>query len=193
MDKQYLLVKDFLSKDVSNFLFEYMKVNASEQQYYALHNNTPTIPCGQVKTCIASYSKNSTFDTLLKICHKKMETITGVQLYPTYTYGRMYNDGDQLKVHKDRPACEYSVTIKLGDTGETNWPIYMGDTAIELDDGDAVVYKGLEIKHYRKRLVAPKSYRMGQIFLHYVDKNGPYANHRFDKDPQKLYYLSKEL
>ena len=48
-----------------------------------------------------------------------------------------------------------------------------------LNPGDAVVYKGCEVTHWRRKL--PKGHINVQFMLHYVDKNGPYAEYKFDK------------
>ena len=39
----------------------------------------------------------------------KMEKATGLELYPTYTYYRVYKEGDELLKHKDRASCEISL------------------------------------------------------------------------------------
>ena len=35
--------------------------------------------------------------------------ISGKKLKPSFNYARIYNTGEVLKKHKDRPACEYSI------------------------------------------------------------------------------------
>ena len=35
-----------------------------------------------------------------------MERVTGRPLHPTYAYFRLYHQGDELKAHTDRAACE---------------------------------------------------------------------------------------
>ena len=39
--------------------------------------------------------------------------LTGLKLYPAYTYARIYKKGDELKRHKDRFSCEISTTMNL--------------------------------------------------------------------------------
>ena len=43
----------------------------------------------------------------------RMEKATGLKLFPTYTYFRVYKNGDVLEKHKDRPSCEISVSLSL--------------------------------------------------------------------------------
>ena len=55
-------------------------------------------------------------------CQPEMEKVTGLKLYPAYTYARIYKKGDELKRHKDRFSCEISTTMNLGGD---DWPIYL--------------------------------------------------------------------
>jgi hypothetical protein len=47
-----------------------------------------------------------------------------------------------------------------------------------LNPGDAVIYKGCEVTHWRRKLA--KGLINVQFMLHYVDKNGPYTEYKFD-------------
>jgi len=106
-----------------------------------------------------------------------MEKESGLKLYPTYSFMRVYTFNSELKKHTDRESCEISVTIMLGSDG-TKWPIYMDDNPIELSPGDACVYLGRDVKHFRKNF---KGDWHSQIFLHYVDQNGIYKDFKYDK------------
>ena len=52
----------------------------------------------------------------------------------------------------------------------------MGDIPIVIESGDGVIYKGCEIPHWRPVFNQPKEYWHHQLFIHYVDLNGPYKN-----------------
>ena len=126
------------------------------------------------------------FDKLLEYCLPYFEKASGLKLYPTYSYARLYSQhGEELKNHRDRPACEISATITLGFDGNV-WSIYMGDhedktngTKIEMDAGDAVMYRGMDKWHWREPYFEGKW--QAQVFLHYVDANGPHAEWKYDK------------
>lgn len=139
------------------------------------------------------------FDSLLEQLQPYFETVSGKKLLPTYAYARMYAPGEELKIHTDRAACEISATLTLGFDGDV-WPIYMGDyaesgrTAIDEDEklvtlaneaeikmavGDAVLYKGMEKVHWR--LPYKEGKWQAQVFLHYVDADGPHKEWVFDK------------
>jgi hypothetical protein len=108
---------------------------------------------------------------------KLMEQETGLKLFPTYAFSRVYSYNADLKPHKDRPSCEVSVTAMWGSDGKP-WPIYMEDTPIEMKPGDAVIYLGCELNHYRYNF---KGDWHAQTFFHYVDQNGPFAGYKFDR------------
>jgi hypothetical protein len=113
-----------------------------------------------------------------------VEASTGISLEPTYSYWRLYGPGDLLKRHSDRPSCEISATINLGQEPSSPWPIFIegarGVSSICLTPGDAVIYRGIDADHWRD---AYEGERLGQVFLHYVDKTGPHAAWRYDKRP----------
>ena len=127
------------------------------------------------------------FDNLLEAMLPYFEQQLGLKLYPTYSYARLYNQqGEELKNHRDRPACEISATITLGFEGDV-WSIYMGDdedktlnvNKIDMEIGDAVMYRGMDKWHWREPYSEGKW--QAQVFLHYVDQNGPHAEWKYDK------------
>lgn len=125
------------------------------------------------------------FDSLLEQLTSNMEKATGKKLYPTYAYARWYAPGDELKIHRDRPSCEISATINLGFKGN-QWPIYMGYDdnkqnyrKIDMQIGDAVIYKGEQLYHWREKYTEGEW--QAQVFIHYVDANGPNVEWKFDK------------
>ena len=115
--------------------------------------------------------------SLLDIKLPLVELESSLKLFPTYSYWRYYVFGGTLPKHTDRPSCEISVTacIKKYD----NWPIIVEGSSFELDEGDAVLYAGCDQKHWRPGKYKGKG--MAQVFFHYVNKNGPFAHHAYDK------------
>lgn len=124
-------------------------------------------------------------EVILDNSTEEVSKITGKKLAPTYSYSRVYVTGDELIRHIDRPSCEYSVTVHVATIGES-WPIWMqkeggAPAKVILYPGDAVVYKGCEVYHWRDPMV--NSEVNVQFMLHYVDETGPYANYKWDKRP----------
>ena len=114
-------------------------------------------------------------ETLLLKLNDLMNKKTKLTLYPTYSYARIYKNGDILAKHKDRFSCEISTTMNLG--GEL-WPIYLKDTKnqvkkIILKPGDMLIYRGTELEHWREPF---EGNDCAQVFLHYNNKNTAGSN-----------------
>jgi hypothetical protein len=120
-------------------------------------------------------------DGLLSSSQPEIELATGLSLFPTYSYFRVYNPGDELPRHSDRSSCEISATVCLGFKGKP-WPIWIegpqGIASVTLGEGDALLYRGIECPHWRERF---EGENLAQVFLHYVDQAGPHVEWKFDK------------
>lgn len=124
-------------------------------------------------------------EVILENSTDEIASLVGKSVVPTYSYSRIYTKGDKLIRHTDRPSCEYSVTVHVATVGEL-WPIWMQKeggppTKVVLYPGDAVVYKGCEIAHWRDPMVDCDV--NVQFMLHYVDEGGAYAAYKWDKRP----------
>lgn len=133
-------------------------------------------------------------DGLLSSLTRTVEAWTNCKLIPTYSYARIYKKGEVLKKHTDRPACEYSVTLTLAMDKKHPWPVWFGTTEVkEAKVGMGIVYKGCEIEHWREPYEGEEQI---QVFLHYVDANGPYKDEKYDhreelgtpKAPADIFY-----
>lgn len=124
-------------------------------------------------------------DGLLAEILPKAEFCTGLKLFPTYCYGRVYRHGDELKRHLDRAACEISVSLNLGQEPDEPWPLHLGlgdlDVPIALRPGDGLFYRGTLLPHWRNPFPGQS---LTQVFLHYVDQNGPNRHEKFDRRAQ---------
>ena len=175
-DSGYVHLKNFLDKTNCAELTKELKRLVSENK---------TVKDEQCPLSEAVHG-SSIFDRLLEDLTPHFEQASGLKLFPTYSYARLYNSqGEELKVHRDRPACEISATLTLDFEGDV-WPIFMGNNEdksnaaeIKMEIGDAVMYRGCDIYHWRE------SYKEGkwqaQVFLHYVDQDGPHAEWKYDK------------
>lgn len=132
-----------------------------------------------------AYYADPLIEVLLQASKEAVEDATGKELMPTYSYSRIYQAREKLYPHVDRPACEVSVTVNVATKGEFS-PIYTqyGQNDPEkhvLNPGDAVIYMGCDVVHWRQPL--REDQLNVQFMLHYVDKNGPYAEYAKDKRP----------
>jgi hypothetical protein len=128
----------------------------------------------------ASYGDSAT-EGLLEFVQPRIEDITGRRLEPTYSYLRVYKRGDVLLSHRDRPACEFSLSLNIGQIPDQPWPLFVESperpVEIALRPGDALLYRGMDLFHWRERYAGQQ---LLQIFLHFVDADGPHADQKFD-------------
>ena len=124
------------------------------------------------------------FEGLLLQMMPAVEEATGKKLMPAYTYGRIYYNGAVMYKHIDRPSCEYSATMTLS-VDEKPWDIWMTDLKgvakpLALNVGDMCVYQGNVLEHWRDEYEGEKQI---QVFLHYVEADGPNKAYAYDKRP----------
>jgi hypothetical protein len=203
--KKYVHLKSVLPKEECDKLVDKLKELVANQK------TTKDSQCPLSE----SVHGNPFFDELLENLVPVFEKSSNKKLFPTYAYARLYAPGEELKIHTDRPSCEISATLTLGFDGDV-WPIYMADhdetknseakvgehgepywlknvSRIDMEVGDAVLYRGQQKVHWREKYTEGKW--QAQVFLHYVDQNGPNAEWKYDKrqrlshhDPSAIYW-----
>ena len=203
--KKYQVIRGALSKELANFIFNYMMLQRDAVDFMMKNNKVnPANPFigtrtdQQVPGCYSKYA-DWVMETLLMYMIPIMKAKTGMDLVPTYTYTRLYEKGNILRRHKDRPSCEISTTLHLG--GDP-WPIFLDPSGanfvidefkqtikpgapkgvrVDLKIGDMLIYSGCELEHWREPF---EGNVCSQVFLHYNHANGPFAkNNLFDKRP----------
>lgn len=126
-----------------------------------------------------------------------METIAESSLLPTYCYFRIYREDDVCRIHRDRPACEHSLSLTLDYSDDVPWPLDVGAdrthrikeavaddfgdedfASLSMNVGDAVAYQGVDHRHGR-RVPNPNQWS-AHLFMHWVEVDGPHASHAFD-------------
>ncbi len=203
--KKYQVIRGALSKELANFIFNYMMLQRDAVDFMLKNNkiNTanPFIGTRGDQQIPGTYSKYADWvmETLLMFMIPIMKLKTGMELVPTYSYTRLYEKGNILKRHKDRPSCEVSTTLHLGGD---EWPIFLDPSGqdfvideyknihkpnapkgvrVDLKIGDMLIYSGCELEHWREPFEGKVC---SQVFLHYNHANGPYAKtNLFDKRP----------
>lgn len=113
-----------------------------------------------------------------------LETIVGVPLVPSYSYARTYYRNSFLEKHTDRRCSEFGISICL-DKDEQDWPLIITDKtgqqrSIELKPGDAVMFLGMQLEHYRTTF---EGAAQTQIFLFYMPHNDSLSHLYFDRRP----------
>ena len=204
--KKYQVVKNAISYELANFIFNYFMLKRDAVGW--MYQNNITYDTGllgtwtdkQVPNTFSCYA-DFAMETLMMKVRPKMQQETGLNLIPTYSYARIYKNGDTLHRHKDRHSCEISCTLNLG--GDP-WPIFIDGTGADsilsgsetttvvkpnapegtkvlLEVGDMLVYSGCELEHWREPF---EGEACGQVFLHYNHVYGPFAEkNKFDGRP----------
>jgi hypothetical protein len=169
----YVILREFIPRIMCDYISENIKV--LEANSYFEYND------GQVEKAFSGAAPTVT-ETLLDVMTPVLSKTIDCELYPTYSYLRIYKKGADLEKHQDRPSCEVSATVPLSYDSPHIWPLYIETgnkiTAVELEPGDALIYKGIEVPHWRETF---EGERQVQVFLHYVKKNGDYKEYKFDK------------
>lgn len=201
--KGWVWLEDVISKDVANLLYRHVKNNA--KRLAVLHEREGEENVNEPKTTgifgwwgdsqvggdFAKYG-DPIFDDLLEELLPHMEHAVGEELIPTYSYHRLYTTGSTLGRHTDRKACDYSVTLTLGndisniDTSvypDYKWAIWLKDngvdTPVPLGVCEGLIYRGMHLEHWREEFLGKNH---AQVFLHYNKKHDD-NNEMYDSRP----------
>ena len=164
IDDNYLHIPNFISKEEANSL-------ASKLIEYSKLPGNSMVGDEQAPNSLAKYN----FLPFVKLLVRKIHDVSKIlqeDVLPTYTYVRIYSHGEVLKRHRNRPACEISITLNLKK--DTEWPIWFQkpngeEISLELSQGDAVIYLGEIADHWRNVYQGQEHV---QLFLHYVRAEG---------------------
>ena len=188
----YTVIRKAISEELAQFVYEYFLMKRKvarkfyDDRYISPFNYDWGVWNDEFVPETYSHYCDIAMDTLLKKLKPLMEDETGLKLYETYSYARIYKTGDELKRHKDRYSCEVSTTLNLGGD---NWPIYLEPSGkegkegnkISLRQGDMLIYKGCEVEHWRESF---NGVNCAQVFLHYNDASDEKAEeNRYDGRP----------
>ena len=188
----YKVIKSAISRELADFVYSYFLMKRQvvkyffDQKYISPYTRyLGTWADAQIPETYSTYG-DIAMETLLEKVKPIMEKETGMSLIETYSYARIYKKGDELKRHKDRPSCETSCTLNLGGD---EWPIFLEPSGEEgkegvkvlLNPGDMLIYRGCDLEHWRDPF---KGDNCGQVFLHYNDLNGKFAEqNKYDGRP----------
>jgi hypothetical protein len=166
-EKRYLFLKGMLPPP----LLEYLKV------YYAILLADNYFSHDSQCPASLSLSGDPALDAVLEWIRPELGRLVGFSLAPTYSYTRRYAKGEVLTRHRDRAACEISVTASIqiprraGPSVIHLKPPDGEETKVEMREGDGCVYAGTEVEHWRER------FRVAgyiQLFLHFIARRGPH-------------------
>lgn len=163
LENNYVFIKDFIEPERAKKLADGFKKHVKEIKASG-DSQAPNSP---------SVYNYMPFVKLLVELTPKVSELLGEQVLPTYCYARVYSKKEELHRHRDRPACEVSVTLNLSK--DKDWEIWFqrpdgSEASIEMDPGQGALYFGCIADHWRKPF---KGKEYTQVFLHYVRADGP--------------------
>lgn len=119
-------------------------------------------------------------ESLMLFLMNGIEESISAKLLPTYSFFRVYRNGNSLVRHTDREACEVTASIFLAKGYDgADWPLFIDGQEISLGVGDMVIYKGADLDHWRENF--PFDGYHIQAFVHYVLKDGEFSEWKLDK------------
>lgn len=148
----------------------------SLRRYYRYHTRMGTFALGDDQTPgrYTAYDEPTT-----RYVHQQLaRTISDLArrvVVPSYNYLSFYQGGAILDPHTDREACEYTVSLCIDATPDPHtygaWPLGLmtqdGPISLVQDIGDAVLFRGRYLTHWRDRL--PEGYTSSSVLFHFVD------------------------
>ena len=187
-----IFIKEFLPKQILNLAYSYSIIKFSNQTIFQIDSQSNSLICE---------NGDYLMETLMDMSTPVVEQNVGKKLWPTYSYFRVYDKGSDLKIHKDRESCEYTVALCLGaDPIDQPYEIFVGeedetsdykyynsndeykryriDHKFPMVPNNAVIFKGMDKIHWREMCTHD---HFTTVFLHYVDQEGPYKEFKFDK------------
>jgi hypothetical protein len=170
----FCIVKNAISSELRDFVTQYALFDEMQSDGYRDK---------QVPNAYAKYG-DPAMESMLLYLKTVLEENTGLTLHPTYSYYRVYRDGDVLLPHKDRESCEISATMCLNynyDDTNFDWPIFIDGNKVVLKPGDLAIYRGCDLSHWRDQFKHTDDVWHVQGFFHFVDANGPCAEFKYDK------------
>ena len=187
-----IFIENFLPEQILNLSYTYCLLKYQNSKFINLDPQSSSL--------IGEYG-DYFMESLLDMSTPVIESNVGKKLWPTYSFFRIYDKGADLKIHTDRPSCEYTVALCLGaDPIEKPYELFVGeedetsdykyysqkgeykryriDHKFAMVPNNAVIFKGRDKIHWREMCDHD---HFITVFLHYVDQEGEFKNHKFDE------------
>ncbi len=187
-----IFIDKFLPDQILNICYSYTMIKYSNHRKINMDT--------QANSLISEYS-DFLMETIMEASTPVVEQNVGKKLFPTYSFLRIYDKGSDLKVHTDRPSCEFTVALCLGaDPISKPYEIFIGeedetsdykyyneqrelaryriDHKFPMLPNNAVIFQGMDKIHWRE---VCNHDHFTTVFLHYVDQNGDYKDNKYDK------------
>tara|TARA_R100001594_G_scaffold150674_1_gene213425 strand:- start:18141 stop:18761 length:621 start_codon:yes stop_codon:yes gene_type:complete len=186
----FVVCKEYLDKASCEALFTYTleQINNNISPEFLKHED-PTI-----KGNVYDRYGDKVYQEILYGKIPYIEELLNNQVFPTYQVCRIYKKGSGVTPHIDREPCEIGVSMFVGNTSDVYKSHlfiknYQEETCkVELSRGDAVIYMGCELEHWRSPIGQESQevplegvhWKQIQAFFHYVRKGFPHEKYAYD-------------
>jgi hypothetical protein len=179
MNRDIIILRNAVPPEICKFTA--IEYEIFEEAYRALYPGQD--PSDMCRNSFARYAPLP-FETLSVYLQPLIEKEVGMNLYPTYSYARIYYNGSELSKHKDRQSSEITVSVCI-EKDTTEWPLFIQNEnektySVNLSQGDLVIYSGKKHLHWREPFPGTKQI---QAFLQYVDSQGESQHLKYDTRP----------
>ena len=163
------IIKNFLTEEEQNLLTDYARIR------HRLNNLKFNFNRETVDTF---FYADPIMESLMINKRNKIETIIDKNLLPTFSEWNLHTFGATINEYKQREACEFTCYCVINSSLEKPWPLYIEKQPHELQNRDAIIFKGFENKYFRNSFDGDFYI---DVALHYVDKSGKYKEWVKDK------------
>ena len=183
-NEKYAIIRNAVSEDILSLAKTYYQIKFLIRQDYRI--SAGMLEVGDGPDTVQPFNKWSYGDmfaeSLLVHLLPKVREVSDIEtLEPSYGLVRFYENGQRLVKHRDRPSCQYSITLPLVSFDNHPWSIFVNGSEVDLNLGDLVIYKGCEALHWREPYEG--TYQL-QAHLHYVNVDeDAYAPYKYDNRP----------
>ena len=129
----YVVIKQFIPRIMCDYISKNIRVLEA--------NSRLSFGDSQVEKAFSGGSP-AVAETLLDLMTPVLSQTLNCELYPTYSYLRVYVEGAELAKHTDRFSCEISATLPIEYESAHIWPLCIeidgSVRKIELQPGDAL-------------------------------------------------------
>ena len=179
----FKIIKGVLSKDTCRILAREFRMTRDVLHFTADRSKKYPFADEMVDNSFSWYSPlcfESLADTVIK---DVVSSVLEEPVVPTYSYGRIYYNGSELKKHVDRACSEIAVSVCLDiDNSVADWPLFVHVSENHIEKvlqspGDIIIYDGNKLPHWR---TVYHGHEHINAFMFYVKENGPRSSLIYD-------------
>jgi hypothetical protein len=143
----------------------------------------------QIRNGTQAVYADTLMESLLSFYLPWVSTVVQKKLVPSFSFYRMYKPGAELTRQRSLVSGEYCASLCLGmditpvEGEEPMWDFYLDlpdndgnpGRSVVLGPGSMVIFRSLEVEHWREPFRVAEGSWYIQVDFYYVDAEGPYG------------------